>query len=145
MTASLAPLADIALSAQLGDVMNKRRLLTQIVVQFSGAVNTAQGDLTGNYRLALPGRHGSYTARNAPVIKLKNSVYDSATKTVTLTLRTPLALARRKLQLLINGSAPSGLTDNSGRLIGGDHSGTPGGNAIAYLSKSGVTISSFGR
>ena len=40
----------------VGDVMNKRHLVTQIVVQFSGAVNTAQGDLTSNYRLALPGK-----------------------------------------------------------------------------------------
>jgi hypothetical protein len=47
--------------------------------------------------------------------------------------------------LLVNGQSPSGLTDNSGRLIDGDHNGTPGGNAIAYLSKSGVTISSVGR
>jgi hypothetical protein len=129
----------------VGEVMNQRHLLTQIVVQFSGAVNTAQGDLTANYRLALPGSHGSYTARNAPVIKLKKAVYASSTKAVTLTLRTPLALTRKKLQLLVNGLAPSGLTDNSGRLIDGDHNGTPGGNAIAYLSKSGVTISSVGR
>jgi hypothetical protein len=129
----------------VGEVMNKRHLLTQIVVQFSGAVNTAQGDLTANYRLALPGRNGSYTARNAPVIKLKKAVYASSTRAVTLTLRTPLALTRKKLQLLVNGQSPSGLTDSSGRLIDGDHNGTAGGNAIAYLSKSGVTISSIGR
>ena len=96
----------------VGDVMNKRHLVTQITVQFSGDVNAAQGDLTSTYRLALPGRRGSYTARNAPVIKLKKAVYDSSTKTVTLTLRAPLALSRKKLQLLVNGLTPSGLTDN---------------------------------
>jgi hypothetical protein len=79
------------------------------------------------------------------VIKLKKAVYNTSTQIVSLTLRTPLALSRKKLQLLINGSAPSGLTDSFGRLIDGDHNGTPGGNAIAYLSKFGVTVSSFRR
>jgi hypothetical protein len=142
LTVASAPLVTVT---GVGEVMNKRHLLTQIVVQFSGAVNTVRGDLTGNYRLALPGRQGSYTARTASVIKLKKAVYASSTKAVTLTLRTPLALTRKRLQLLVNGSAPSGLTDNSGRLIDGDHNGTAGGNAIAYLSNAGVTITSIDR
>jgi cyclophilin family peptidyl-prolyl cis-trans isomerase len=142
LTVASAPLVTVT---GVGDITNKRHLVTQIVVQFSGAVNANQSDMTSIYRLALPGRHGSYTAKNAPVIKLKKAVYDSSTKAVTLTLRTPLALTRKKLQLLINGSQPSGLTDGFDRLIDGDHNGTPGGNAIAFLSKSGVTISSIGR
>jgi cyclophilin family peptidyl-prolyl cis-trans isomerase len=142
LTVASAPLVTVT---EVGDVTNKRHLVTQISVQFSGAVNADQSEMISIYRLALPGKHGSYTAKNARVIKLKKAVYDTSTELVTLTLRTPLALTRKKLQLLINGSEPSGLTDTSGRLIDGDHNSTPGGDAIAYLSKSGVTISSSGR
>ena len=142
LTVASAPLVTVT---GVGDVTTKRHLVTQISVQFSNAVNADQSDMTSIYRLALPGKHGSYTARNARVIKLRKAVYDASSKTVALTLRTPLALTRKKLQLLINGSEPSGLTDNFGRLIDGDHNGTPGGNGIAYLSKSGVTVSSFRR
>jgi hypothetical protein len=117
--------------------------VTQILVHFSGAVNANQADQTSIYRLALPGRKGSYTARNAPIIKLKKAVYDPLGHTATLQLRTPLILSRKKVQLLINGLPPSGLTDSLDRLIDGDHNGTPGGNAIAYLSRSGVSISSL--
>jgi hypothetical protein len=44
------------------------------------------------------------------------------------------------VQLLVYGTGPSGLQDAEGRLIDGDHNGTPGGNAIAILSKNRVTI-----
>jgi len=44
------------------------------------------------------------------------------------------------VQLLVYGTGASGLQDAEGRLIDGDHNGTPGGNAIAILSKNRVTI-----
>jgi hypothetical protein len=40
----------------------------------------------------------------------------------------------------VDGLPPSGLRDSAGRLIGGDHDGTPGGNAVAVLSRGGVTV-----
>jgi len=58
---------------------------------------------------------------------------------VTLDLRSPLAFLKA-LQLKIAGLPPSGLTDSLGRLIDGDHNGTAGGNAIAYLYRSGQTV-----
>src|SRR5262245_38058525 len=38
------------------------------------------------------------------------------------------------------GPPPSGLQDGSGRLIDGDHNGTPGGNAVAVLSRHGASV-----
>jgi cyclophilin family peptidyl-prolyl cis-trans isomerase len=125
----------------VGDVMNKRHLVTQIIVHFSGDVNTTQADETSIYRLALPGRHGSYTAKNAQILELKKAAYDASTRTVKIDLRTPHSLSKIKWQLQINGLPPQGLTDSLGRLIDGDHNGAPGGNAIAFLTKSGVVLS----
>ena len=44
------------------------------------------------------------------------------------------------VQLQINGQPPAGLQDGAGRLIDGDHNGTPGGNAVAILSRGGASI-----
>jgi hypothetical protein len=41
---------------------------------------------------------------------------------------------------MIAGQPPSGLQDSSGHCIDGAHTGTPGGNAVAILSRGGVTI-----
>jgi hypothetical protein len=46
----------------------------------------------------------------------------------------------KPVQLQINGQPPAGLQDGSGRLIDGDHNGTPGGNAVAILSRGGASI-----
>jgi cyclophilin family peptidyl-prolyl cis-trans isomerase len=123
----------------INEVFNKAHRLTQILVHFSADVNAAQAGRTGIYRLALPGRKGSYSARNAPLVRIRRAAYNSQSDTVTLQLQTPLALFR-KAQLRIAGLAPIGLTDSLGRLIDGDHNGTAGGDAIAYLSRTGVSL-----
>ena len=125
--------------SSVDEVFNRAHRLTEILVHWSGALNASEAGETGIYRLALPGRKGSYTARNATVIRLKKAVYSAQTDTVTLDLRSPLAF-HKVLQLKIAGLPPSGLTDSLGRLIDGDHNGTPGGNAIAYLYRSGQTV-----
>jgi len=72
-------------------------------------------------------------------IDLRSAVYSPSTNMVALTPKKPFALTK-PVQLQINGSAPLGLQDSYGRLIDGDHNGTAGGNAIAILSKKGVTV-----
>ena len=123
----------------VSEVFNKHHDLTEILVQFSGPVNSTQAVSSGTYRLALPGAKGSYSARNAPVIKLRKRIYDSSRFMETLMLKTPLAL-RKKAELLVFGQPPSGLTDSFGRLIDGDHNGTAGGNATAFLTRSGAIL-----
>jgi hypothetical protein len=118
----------------------KKRTITQIVVTFSGAVNNAEAQSIGEYRLATPGKKGSFTAKNAGIIKLKKAVYDQVNDTVVLTPRKPFGLTE-PVQLSINGTATAGLQDSFGRLIDGDHNGGPGGNAVAVIRKAGVTVS----
>ena len=106
----------------------KKHQVTAVIITFSGAVNSGEATNTGTYRLATPGKRGSYTAKNAGVIKLKNAVYNAATDTVTLLPKKVFALTK-PVQLMVNGSPPSGLQDTLGRFLGG------GTSAVAILSK----------
>jgi len=121
------------------DSMNKKHQVTEILVTFSGPVNTAKADSINTYGLATPGKKGSYTAKNAGLIRLKSAVYNGSSHTVTLTAKKPFALTK-PVQLLIYGTGASGLQDAEGRLIDGDHNRTAGGNAIAILAKKSVMI-----
>jgi len=121
------------------DKTNKKHQVTEILVTFSGAVNAAEADSISTYRLATPGKKGSYTAKNAGINTLKSAVYNGSSDTVALTPKAPFALTK-PVQLLVYGTGPSGLQDAEGRLIDGDDNGTPGGNAIAILYKNRVTI-----
>jgi hypothetical protein len=96
-------------------------------------------DNLATYRLATAGKKGSFTAKNAQMIKLRSAVYDAVDDTVTLIPKKAFALTK-KVPLLISGQPPSGLQDSSGRFIDGHHNGTAGGNAIAILSRGGASI-----
>ncbi len=123
------------------DKTNKKHLVTQVNVVFSGSVNSTEAQmLTGIYRLATPGKKGSYTAKNAGVIRLKSATYTDSNHTAVLIPKKPFALTK-PVQLLIDGLAPSGLQDSIGRLIDGNHDGQAGGNAVAILSRKGVKLS----
>jgi hypothetical protein len=125
------------------ELIDSRHRLTEIVIGFSGLVNSVQTQNTSEYRLAAAGTNGSFTARNARVIKLRSAVYDTANGTVTLALQNPLALTK-PVQLTVNGSAPLGITDSLGRLIDGDRNRKAGGNAVVVLSRKGAVIRAIG-
>ncbi|MFI5454955.1 MAG: RHS repeat-associated core domain-containing protein [Isosphaerales bacterium] len=120
-------------------VTNKKHLVTQISIGFSGAVNAGEADSPATYRLATAGKKGSFTAKNAQVIKLKSALYNAATNMVTLTPKKAFSLTK-PVQLLVEGVPPSGLQDSFDRFIDGDHNGQPGGNAVAVLSHGRVSI-----
>ena len=121
------------------EVLNKKHQVTKVVVTFSGPVNASEADETSIYRLATLGKRGSFTAKNAGIIRIKKAVYASAGDTVTLTPKTPFSLAK-SVQLMISGSGSSGLQDADGRLIDGADNGQAGSNAVAVLTKRTVTI-----
>ncbi len=118
---------------------NKKHQVSEVFVTFSGPVNVTEADNTATYRLATPGKHGSYTARNAGIIKLKSATYDPTDDQVTLVPKKPFVISK-KVQLEVIGTPPSGLQDGAGRYIDGANNGQAGGNAVAILSKGGVSI-----
>ncbi len=113
--------------------IKNRRVVTQVLITFSGAINASEAHLLRFYRLTVAGKDGSFTARNARAVRLQSAVYDAPNKSVTLTSSEPFSLAK-PLQLIIFGKPPSGLKDDLGRFIDG------GTNVVAILSRSGVTI-----
>ena len=119
---------------------NKKHMVTQIDVTFSGQVDAAQADQIKTYRLAYPDRQGSVTSRNAGVVKLHSAKYSTATGSVTLTPIKPLALKAKALELLIDGTSPSGLQDIVGRYLDGAGAGQAGSDAVISISKNGVSI-----
>jgi hypothetical protein len=123
-------------------VTNKKHQVTGIVVDFSGGLNAAVAQATGIYRLVMAGKRGSFTAKNARVIKLKAASYNAANDTVTLVPRKPFALTK-KVQLQVDGVPPSGLEDSLGRFIDGAHHGQAGSNAVVILSRGGVSLTAL--
>lgn len=59
---------------------------------------------------------------------------------MALDLRQPLKLKAQALQLLIDGTSPSGLEDIVGRYLDGADNGEPGSNSIVSISRNGVEI-----
>ncbi len=118
---------------------NKKHQVTEILVTLSGPVDTAEADSTATYRLVHGDNRGSFTARNAQVIKLRSATYNAANDTIALIPKNPFALSKQ-VQLLVYGEPPSGLQDSQGRYIDGDENGQAGGNAVAIVSKKGVSV-----
>jgi hypothetical protein len=118
---------------------DRKRRVTEILVRFSGPVDAAEASNVNTYRLATPGRRGSFTAKGARLIRLKSAVYDGASDTVALIPKVPFVLTKN-VQLLVHGLPPSGLQDSLGRFLDGNRDGQPGSDATAILSRSGVSI-----
>ena len=123
------------------DPIVTRRKVTEIVLTFSSGLDPDLALDRALYKLVIAGNQGSFTARNATVVKVSKAKYFASSSPDTLILipRTPFVL-RKPVELTINGSSPSGLEDAEGRLIDGSQDGQPGGNAVAVLGKNGVTI-----
>jgi cyclophilin family peptidyl-prolyl cis-trans isomerase len=118
----------------------KKHMVTQVDVTFSGPVNGAQAGATSIYQLAYPDKTGSFTSKKAIVVKLRSANYNPVTDSVTLTPRKPFSLKARPLQLLIDGTSPSGLQDIVGRYLDGSDNGQAGSDAVVSISKTGVNI-----
>jgi len=136
VTASTTPPPPLVTLIHVQPQSNKKHLVTQILVTLSGPVNAAEAQTLATYRLATAGKKGSFTAKNAQVIKLKSANYNPVANVVTLTPKKPFALTK-PVQLLVDGVPPSGLQDSYGRYIDG------GKNATAVLQRGGATITAI--
>jgi hypothetical protein len=119
-------------------VTNKKHQVVGITAIFSGALDSTEANNKAFYRMATPGKRGSYTAKNAGIIRIKQAVYNGA-NSVTLTATKPFTL-NKPVQLLIYGAAPSGLQDSLGRYLDAVNIGQAGLNAIAIITKNNVQI-----
>ena len=116
-------------------VTNKKHLVTQILVGFSGGVNASEAKSTKTYELIAANKAGAFIATKKNLIKIKSAALSG--NSVALKLKSPLKV-RKAVELVVNGVAPNGLQDTTGRLIDGNHDGVAGGNATAVIKKPGV-------
>src|SRR5262249_28348431 len=65
-------------------VAQKNHMIRQIIVDFSGAIDTAAAENPGSYRLVTQGRNGSFAAKNSVTLKPKSAVLGSGGNEVTL-------------------------------------------------------------
>jgi plastocyanin len=119
------------------DVTNKKHQVTQITVDFSGAVNAAEAANKGTFELTTAGKKGSFTAKDAKHIQLRSAAYDGVLNELTLTPRKAFALTK-PVQFLIYGQSPGGLQDSSGQFIDGGGEGHGGDDAVFILTRKGV-------
>ncbi len=124
------------------EIVKKKGKVKEVVLGFSGGLNGSEVTSIGEYELLVAGKHGSFTAKNAKVLKLKSAVYNGTTHTVSLTPKKGFVL-KKPVELIVNGEGPSGLEDSSGRLIDGNDDGQAGGNAVAVLTRQGARISAL--
>ena len=103
--------------------------MTEIIVDFSGAVDASEAESVATYRLATAGKKGSFTAKNATVLKLKSAAYDAALDEVTLTPKRAFALTK-PVELTVDGQS---LQDNAGQPIDGSDDGQAGSNFVTIL------------
>ena len=106
-------------------------MVTQITVDFSGAINANEADEVTAYRLKASGKKGSFTAKNAAAIKLRSAAFNAALDEVTLTPKKAFALTKR-VQLMVDGQS---LEDSEGRPIDGGDDGQPGSSFVTVLTR----------
>jgi hypothetical protein len=106
-----------------------------IVLQFSEALDAADAQITGDYRLVTLPRS---RRQKSKLVALARASYNATAFTVTLFTRKPLVL-NPPLQLTIQSAR---LLDALGRPLDGNNSGQSGANFVATISRSGVTATS---
>jgi hypothetical protein len=113
--------------------LTRKKTASEIVIAFTGALDPADADNLGNYRLAAPGK-GKKSRTYSKIINLVSAVYAPASDQVTLRPGGKLAL-RPAPQLRI---IAAGLLDPLGRELDGNNDGQPGGDYVADLTGGGA-------
>ena len=123
----------------------KAKKETVLVLQFSGALNASAADNTGAYELAPVEKVKSTgkgknkkpaTSKLGKPVALASADFTASNNQVTLTPRGTLKLTKAE-ELIVDAAL---VTDTLGREIDGNDDGQPGGDFIATISGSRVTV-----
>ena len=106
-----------------------RRLPTGLVLSFSTFLDPAGARLVRNYLLVRTRPTGQIDSRPIPIA---SAVYDSTSRTVTLTPRRRLSL-HLYYRLTVNGAPPNGLKSVSGVPLDGSGQGQQGTSYVALV------------
>jgi hypothetical protein len=112
-----------------------RGAMTAVMVTFSQGIDANSIRNLASYSLVAAGRDLKFGTRDDTKYRITRVAYNSATRTLTITHASIRLTAN--LQLTIVGTGTASLKDTLGQAIDGDRNGTPGGNAIIKISKTG--------
>jgi CSLREA domain-containing protein len=115
--------------------LSKHKTVQGIVLQFNEALNSATAQSITSYTLATVPKNKK---QKSVAVALSSAAYSASAFTVTLLTRKTLAL-NPPLALTVKAAS---LMDALGRKLDGNHSGQPGANFTAVLSKAGATVTS---
>ena len=87
-----------------------------------------------NYHLFAIGRNGVVGASKGRTLALRSATYNSATHTVTLIPKKPLA-SGLSFKVVVDGTSAHGVSDTTGRLIDGNSDGQPGGDYVVVFAR----------
>ena len=113
--------------------LTKRKTATEIVITFSGGLNSVDADNLANYHLAAPGK-GKKSKTYSTRISLKSAVYGPTPEEVMLQLKSKLRSPPAP-QLRLTAA---GILDTNGRALDGNADGQPGGDYVALLTQGGA-------
>jgi hypothetical protein len=118
-------------------ILGHKATASDLVVDFSGALNASDAVNLAAYHLVTLGRRNKKTGQQATKpVKLTSATYNPATDTVTLAIKGKLP--NQPLELSVNTAA---VLDASGQPIAGS-SGQSGGTFQATFGKKGVNLAS---
>jgi uncharacterized repeat protein (TIGR01451 family) len=120
---SVAAAGPIVISLQRLGLLTRT---TGLVLTFDTPLDPGRAEDLHNYQLVALG--GSKRT-----IRIKSAVYNATTRTVTLSPVQRLNL-RKRFQLTVVGTGPSGVADSSGNLLDGQKTGQPGSNFVTIVS-----------
>jgi hypothetical protein len=109
-------------------------LPTTLVLTFDQALAATTAQDAQAYRIIGP---------RGRTIRVRSAVYDPASLTVTLHPTERLNFHCR-FELIVDGTAPNGLTNLRGQLLDGAASGTPGSDYRAPLTRRNLVVDSPG-
>jgi hypothetical protein len=118
-------------------VSQRKGILSQVVLAFSGALDAGSAQNSADFRLAAVKkiRKRGHTVTVLKPVRIGRLTYNANAQTVTLVPAGRVRL-NQTYQLAITG-----VSDAEGRPLDGNRDGKPGGNFVALLSRSGVTAS----
>lgn len=90
----------------------------------------------GNYTVTQTVKHGRKTSVKPVGIQ---AVYNSSTRSVSLILVGKVPFTNGG-QIIVNASAPNGITDTSGTRLDGNNEGVPGDNAVLSVLPKGQGV-----
>ena len=135
---SIAPPQPLVTVSKVLLTLNKKHQVTRITVDMSGPFGASAADSLAAYHLTTAGERVVHRQERQAGQAQVGGVHSVNQFDCTDTQEAVRAFQTRAAR--VSGLPPTGLTDNSGRLIDGNHDGRAGGDGVMVLGKKGRAI-----